>query len=503
MYKKIICLFLAVVSCTMCIIPAEAADTGTISSDLFTAPYYNVFKNNEYLYETDKPSVYFENCYAAGYSWPVYTDYIYEYCYFTLYSSQVPRNVRVKYFEGDSYETAEYTGSNGNFRFYKVKCGTNIGFIRVNVEYSSYTGACSLYSFLGIKDVAEELDKLYVRQRIWRADVDSSSPNGYYGDYETVSLGAQNIPFSVRGSYSEQNYTYVVDRVYFDVLPSYRAADVCSSIGFVVSTSDLDSLPEIALVDDDGHVVHVIECNSVNTCAFGSVKFGDYYWPQNVIEVTADLTGYDLTDLTIRLSFDIKPLQSDSTKVDTWYKCVSAWITPYIEELPWYKVFWNWLSAKWNSVTSSINNAISSGVDKIVSNLVGGVQNAIDAEKNEAIEMGDGAVNNANDSIDQAVPNKSEGFMTAISTFTGSMSYNGTDAVLAIPALSLPEIPGLIPKTELMSDQELDLESFVEMLPAGLVLLVRSLLTIALIIYCFKELYDTIAYLLTLRKGDN
>lgn len=119
------------------------------------------------------------------------------------------------------------------------------------------------------------------------------------------------------------------------------------------------------------------------------------------------------------------------------------------------------------------------------------------AEKEQASQGGDSNVNE----VLEVVPDKSEGFMNAIQGFASSMSYTGTSATLSIPALTIPEIPGLIPKTVLWDGLELDFGQYIGMLPDGLLLLVQSLLTIALIVYCFKELYDTIAYVMTLRKG--
>lgn len=116
----------------------------------------------------------------------------------------------------------------------------------------------------------------------------------------------------------------------------------------------------------------------------------------------------------------------------------------------------------------------------------------------------DAATDGGNKNIGQVldvIPNESAGFMEALSEFAESFSYNGTSAVLPIPAITLPEIPGLIPSFTIMDEQEIDFGVYVQLLPETLLLLVQSLLTIALIVYCFKELYDTIAYVMTLRRG--
>lgn len=118
-------------------------------------------------------------------------------------------------------------------------------------------------------------------------------------------------------------------------------------------------------------------------------------------------------------------------------------------------------------------------------------------EKNEALSGGDKNVGE----ILEIIPDESDGFVNALGEFTAAMSYNGTSAVLPIPAVVLPGIDGLFPETVLLDAQEFDFGVYIQMMPDWLLLLVQSLLTIALIVYCFKELYDTISYVMTLRRG--
>lgn len=121
----------------------------------------------------------------------------------------------------------------------------------------------------------------------------------------------------------------------------------------------------------------------------------------------------------------------------------------------------------------------------------------IDQEKAEADSSGNSAV----DDLTEAVPDYSEQFIEALREFASAFSYEGTEAVLPIPSIKIPCIPGLIPETVIFDGEDLDFGDYIVLLPSGLLLLVQSLLTIALIVYCFKELYDAISYVLTLRRG--
>lgn len=106
------------------------------------------------------------------------------------------------------------------------------------------------------------------------------------------------------------------------------------------------------------------------------------------------------------------------------------------------------------------------------------------------------------DQITQIVPNESHGFVTAMGGLVDSLSYGGTECVLTVPALVMPQIGELVPQYTLLEEQEVDLESYFNMFPAFIVTLVQSLFTVALIVFCFKELYSTVSYFFVLRGGE-
>lgn len=102
-----------------------------------------------------------------------------------------------------------------------------------------------------------------------------------------------------------------------------------------------------------------------------------------------------------------------------------------------------------------------------------------------------------------AIPDYSEGYVLALIDFSKAFSYEGTDCYLTLPALTMPEISGLIPEFEIMPEMQLDAVGMLGLFPPWIVSLVQSLLTVALIAYCFKELYDTISFFMTLKKGES
>lgn len=127
------------------------------------------------------------------------------------------------------------------------------------------------------------------------------------------------------------------------------------------------------------------------------------------------------------------------------------------------------------------------------------LENAPEEEKNQAQTQGNQSTSDAT----TAITDNSQGFIDSLGGLVNSLSNTSTYCQWTFPALYLPEIPGVMARTQLTSEQQIDFNYWVNQIPPNLLLLVQSLLTIGLIIYCFKEVYGTISYVLTLRGGGN
>lgn len=150
-----------------------------------------------------------------------------------------------------------------------------------------------------------------------------------------------------------------------------------------------------------------------------------------------------------------------------------------------------------------INNQ-NENADKITQNQDQNTQDIIDNQNNLYDKEKEETNNSANDSVDgltSAIPVETDGLLNAFGNLKNSMLHTSTECKIDFPAIKTPAILGVIPEYTLYEGGQVDFEQSVELLPEALLLLVRALLTIALILCCFKELYDTISYVLTLRKG--
>ena len=123
---------------------------------------------------------------------------------------------------------------------------------------------------------------------------------------------------------------------------------------------------------------------------------------------------------------------------------------------------------------------------------------AEEREKQETQTSGD----NASNDTTSAMPSVDAGFANSLKTFVGSMSYNGTEALLPIPKTSIPAMAGVTDEITLIAAQDYDLSAAInQYIPETLLQLIRHLFTIALVLYCVYELYGLIQYVLTLKKG--
>lgn len=118
-------------------------------------------------------------------------------------------------------------------------------------------------------------------------------------------------------------------------------------------------------------------------------------------------------------------------------------------------------------------------------------------EKQEANDTG----NSAASDVSGAIPADISSVTAGIQSFVQSMAYDGVSAKWTFPALYLPAIPGLMERVELTTEQDIDFGVWVQRIPSGVLEIVQIVSTIALVLFCFKELYGMINYFLTLKGG--
>lgn len=120
-------------------------------------------------------------------------------------------------------------------------------------------------------------------------------------------------------------------------------------------------------------------------------------------------------------------------------------------------------------------------------------------EKQEANNSGNDAV----DSVTGAIPSDTAGFMEAVKLLTSSMSYDGTDAVWTIPSMKIPEMEGITAEIKLTDNLQVNFADYVNMIPEKPLSVARIVCTLALIVFCAKELYGLIQEVMISRRSSS
>ncbi len=118
-------------------------------------------------------------------------------------------------------------------------------------------------------------------------------------------------------------------------------------------------------------------------------------------------------------------------------------------------------------------------------------------EKQEANTSGNDAV----DSVTGAIPSDTGGFLEAIKLLSSSMNYEGTDAVWIVPSMKIPAMEGVTEEIKLTDDLQINFANYVNMIPAKALSVARVVCTLALIIFCVKELYGLIQEVMISRRS--
>lgn len=118
-------------------------------------------------------------------------------------------------------------------------------------------------------------------------------------------------------------------------------------------------------------------------------------------------------------------------------------------------------------------------------------------EKAEGNSAGQDAV----DQLTAIIPSDNQGVMNAFGGLVESMSYSGTNCQWTFPAMYLPEVKGVMGRIQLTDEKPIVFTDWVDAIPSDIMEVVRIVCTVALVLFCFKELYGVIMYVLTMKGG--
>lgn len=398
LFSRLLCIMLVVATFATSVIQVQASSVEPLIHDIFSASAYTYYKDGVMIGTTQVPTVYFRNANTATWRWLPYIDLIFTYSYITLYAQRKPDEVRVKYFGTDQWHVAELIGSNGHVYQYRVSCSVNIYAIDVEGYWASdYTGQFDIFSMVGVRDHDYKIKKIDARHIMHMRDKTTGIET--YDEYATVT--GVSVPYSKNVSSSVTNSEFINTYVYLDTPPGYRGYDYAKDVSYILyATSGVVSTAQVELLNSSKDLVAIVPCD-ILAAPGNSVSISNVhdqicnYW-----QISADLSKYSLSGITIRLSFVGTPALADSVTKEFNYELVSCYFTPDVE-VPWYSQMWKWISTKWDSVTTKVNSAVSSAADKIVSAFTGNsAQNNALKDAGQAMSDQAASMNQAQDQLD-------------------------------------------------------------------------------------------------------
>lgn len=159
-----------------------------------------------------------------------------------------------------------------------------------------------------------------------------------------------------------------------------------------------------------------------------------------------------------------------------------------------------------NANTDKITSNADKNASNIQSNDDKNTQSIIDNQNHLAEQEKTDTQNSGNDSVNDvssSVPDKSAGMLSALQSLSNAVSYTGTDAKWKFPQMYIPAISGVTDRINLNSEMEINFSYWVNQIPQDIRTIISALATIGLVLFAFKELYDLISYVLTLKGGGN
>lgn len=486
-------LILALVPTFMAVPAAAAPSTPRVHYNLFEGVTHFSFYKGGQLY-TDSlmsPTEYSDGYNDVSFAWPNPFDVQYKEIYITVFSYKKPSSVTAYYSNNKTIEMV-YLGAYGHYRQYRASIDSTVSRMRFDISFSAkYTGSIFISSASGFRDSSYMLDNI-------TAEV---SGLFYYAPtatlHETYLAKKIGSSFDLYGTQSDANGELIQTQVELTVPSSSLAFDDISSITFLLVIFEGGQYnPDINLqvVTQGTDNPLIIPVDVVTSGSFNNYEIVQNnevigVWPVVYYQLTADLSGIDLKNKDIRLNFDLDPVPRSTINnidVEQWFFALDgAYITLNTEEISWINRIGRWIVDLGDKLKNSVSDLSES------------VSNAGASEHSAANQQG----NSGASQLENAVPDYSAGFVDSVTGLASSMSYDGTAAVLSSGPVVFPAIGNVVPSFTILDSVEVDFETYVNMMPAPVLLLVRSLFTIALIVYCFKELYSTIAYILTLKGG--
>lgn len=379
------------VTASATLVDPAVGDTFT-SVDLFIDDYYyftgtDIYGTNLSSFPVDYPK-YLVNTTSAEFWWELSDiDDGMNTIVFTIQCAVRPYSVRLKY-SYTGYRDANLIGSNGIYHTYSVPMYSgSAAILGVNCRWgsTSYNGDFVIRSMRGYYESAYMLTNASYRF----ATTEFTSDAGMEQTIRSYKSG-QTLPFGVFHQKNQDEKSYLqYGELYLWLTSAQRKFQNIDSLEVYFWTYDDSPSVSLSRVDSTNTVLDIYPVELFQTVS-ASTPANSNDWNMYCYKVVADLKDVFIGDSSLQLH-----IQSQSIIVNpNWDTRIeiaieSVIVYPLIEEIPWYKRFWSWLSGGFDRIVDALNGSsdqsgaadqFQSEVDQAVGELdqMGSELNAVD-----------------------------------------------------------------------------------------------------------------------------
>lgn len=375
-FMPVLCVMSLLISCL--VFPSYAAqietenDTGLLHYDLLQATEYAFILDNREIMEVT-PVHYFErsnNIDFVSIKWDSGHNRNFSKVIVALNSTVQPLSVRfenqeIKYLNKINYSRV------GDVYFYEYSNPTPFSIsLELDVEFSDvYSGFFGIYSVVGLLDAAQSINSVNVT----RYD-EFHGAEGFWNDQNLT--GNKSLPYVFDtdfevydGAYYGSTFDFVIDGDSF-------VSPLVTDFSCLFSTPSNDVYARISLISKDSSIKNVenIKFNLNETIQYGMsadeyLAPGEFEWI-NSVQLTADLSGFDMSKYDILIWFQIEPVKMEYQGLNAYASLTfhSVSYVPFIENTPWYKTFFGSLFGGISSRLSTIYETIANFWDSVTGN---------------------------------------------------------------------------------------------------------------------------------------
>lgn len=342
-------------------VSADAVDKSIVN--LMPATSYRYTENGVVKGEAVKPFRFFQSVTSASWRWNTalldtgFTSFVIT---VQVQRGIVPSKVTMIPYVGASPITLTKMGSSGDYIQYVYDGSVNLSYTEIVAEWSgTYTGRFNIVSFYGILGDIVSITK--AARQIVRYTYSSSG----FVRGQPSSAGAESLPLYLE---TYQNTSADFYDVYnFGIRKTEIPFRYLEEMTFFIATTSPDVDVSVYVAEDkniwSNSVIYKtlpvdVSLSFTADTEDVSVRYYNLYY----YSVTVDLSGVDLYDKMINLTFNAFPADSGYTAGSLLY--VAA--RPPVEEIPWYQTFYQWIKGLFDSNTDALSNAIGSGNDTLV-----------------------------------------------------------------------------------------------------------------------------------------